>query len=452
MVARWAHNPKVTGSSPVSATKNPLSVNKSDTYGVFSLSDRDSIGAAFFDDDSPEGGTSPKKKMPNFQAITHIRVKAYTPAQLTQGKDWYVSFYAFDPSLGEMKRKRIKINRIKQKKSRKEYANDLIARINAELMGGWNPWINNTSENSYTTFEDAADAYRLRIARLCKDDHIRLKTHQGNSSMLKTLLDYNSSLLKPKQYIYQMSAEFCSSFIDYIWLDKGNSGTTRDNYIIWLKSFAKFLLGKQYIDTDPTFPLTLLGKKKGRKMRSIIKAEDMTKLKEFSSTHNKHFLLASYILYYCFIRPKEMSYIQLEHISIKRGTIFIPDKTSKNRKDGTVTLPDQVIKLMIELNIFNAPSNFFLFGKDMKPNQERHSDKQFRDFWSNHIRPALKFPVNYKFYSLKDTGITDLIRGGKDLLSVRDQARHHSLIMTDLYTPRDIEDANEILRHHSSGF
>ena len=50
------------------------------------------------------------------------------------------------------------------------------------------------------------------------------------------------------------------------------------------------------------------------------------------------------------------------------------------------------------------------------------------------MKKALELPAQYKFYSLKDTGITDLIRANTDLLSVRDQARHHSLQMTDLYT------------------
>lgn len=36
----------------------------------------------------------------------------------------------------------------------------------------------------------------------------------------------------------------------------------------------------------------------------------------------------------------------------------------------------------------------------------------------------LDLPSEYKFYSLKDTGITDLIKDRTDLLSIRDQARH----------------------------
>lgn len=303
----------------------------------------------------------------NYSLVVN-NLRAYTPAKLTQGKtDWYISFHAFDPSTGKMKRKRIKINHIASKRERKVYANDLIARINAELINGWNPWVNNTSENSYATIETAADSYRKQLERLCADDHIREKTLKGNLSMLNVLMEYNKSTKNPKKYIYQFNGEFLSEFLDYIWLEKGNSGTTRHNYIIWLKSFAKFLLSKQYVEVDPTSTLQSLGKKKSKKERLVIAPEHMTKLKNYCEETNKHYLLACYILYYCFIRQKEMSHIKLEHISIQKGTIFIPDKNSKNRKDGTVTLPDKVIKLMVELDIFKHPSSYYLFGKYFKP-------------------------------------------------------------------------------------
>ena len=57
----------------------------------------------------------------------------------------------------------------------------------------------------------------------------------------------------------------------------------------------------------------------------------------------------------------------------------------------------------------------------------------------------LKLPTQYKFYSLKDTGITEMLRSGCDTLSVKEQARHSSLLMTDIYTPHDIQEANPLL-------
>ena len=79
------------------------------------------------------------------------------------------------------------------------------------------------------------------------------------------------------------------------------------------------------------------------------------------------------------------------------------------------------------------------------PGKDRKSEKQFRDFWNGHVRPDLGWPPKYKFYSLKDTGITNMLRANTDILSVRDQARHSSILITDIYTPKDIKQANKLL-------
>lgn len=53
--------------------------------------------------------------------------------------------------------------------------------------------------------------------------------------------------------------------------------------------------------------------------------------------------------------------------------------------------------------------------------------------------------IEYKFYSLKDTGITAMLRK-HDVLTVRDQTRHSSIDITNIYTPQDVRAANEKLK------
>ena len=38
-----------------------------------------------------------------------------------------------------------------------------------------------------------------------------------------------------------------------------------------------------------------------------------------------------------------------------------------------------------------------------------------------------------------------MLKANTDILSVRDQARHSSILITDIYTPKDIQNANDIL-------
>ena len=104
---------------------------------------------------------------------------------------------------------------------------------------------------------------------------------------------------------------------------------------------------------------------------------------------------------------------------------------------------------MIDLDIFSHPSQDYLFSDNFAPGRIRKSEKSFRDYWTKHMRKELEFSERYKFYSLKDTGITNMLRANTDILTVRDQARHSSILITDIYTPKDIKEANELpLNYH----
>ena len=82
------------------------------------------------------------------------------------------------------------------------------------------------------------------------------------------------------------------------------------------------------------------------------------------------------------------------------------------------------------------------------PGRERKSEKMFRDYWLSRVRKDLNLSSAYKFYSLKDTGITNMLKANLDVLTVRDQARHSSILITDTYTPKDIKEANKVLLNY----
>jgi hypothetical protein len=48
------------------------------------------------------------------------QIVAYTPPQLYTGKEWYVGWYSYDPVMQAMRRKRIKINHVKNKIDRRK--------------------------------------------------------------------------------------------------------------------------------------------------------------------------------------------------------------------------------------------------------------------------------------------------------------------------------------------
>ncbi len=374
------------------------------------------------------------------------RIKSFTIPKLHTGKEWYVDFFAFDPVSNRMQRKKIKLNSIASIRQRRVYAADLIARLISQLRTGWNPWIESEGGKAYTTFSDACDAYRNLIDRYVRDGYIRPDTYVGYMSYLRNLIDYNSSLRLPITYIYQLDRAYLSEFLDYIYIDRQNKAQTRDNYLTWLRLFSSFLVSRAYLKTKPTDGIDSFGSRgRRRKNRSNIPADVLANIGEWLHDHNRHYLLACYMIYYCFIRPKELTYIQIGDIRLYKKLIILHSHGTKNRKDAQITLPDRVAQLMIDIGIFAHPSNHYLFSRNFMPGADRIADKNFRDYWHRDVRSALHLPVEYKLYSLKDTGVTDMLKGQVDTISVRDQARHSSVLITDLYTPHDVADANSLI-------
>ena len=378
-------------------------------------------------------------------------IQGFTPPVLHTGKDWYIDFYAFDPVKGEMRRKKIKLNFIKKANERRKYAKDYIIRLSNKLSGGWNLWIEQEQGNAYLLFKDVIGKYRTYIYKMLQDGRYRLETLKSYSSYLHNMELYNKSRDVPITYIYQFNKDFCVMLLEEVYITRDNTAFTRDNYLGFLKSFSSYCLERSYLTQNPTEGIRGIGRKGKKKIRTQLKKEELVKLTEYLKGKNQYFLLASYILYYCFIRPAEMSKLTLSNISLSRQTIFVPDTISKNKKDGTITLPAKVIHLMLDLNIFNRPGHYFIFSDGFRPGPKQRSEKRFRDFWAHHVRLDLKFPAQYKFYSLKDTGITNMLRH-YDTLSVRDQARHSSILMTDIYTPHDIQEANSLIKNYEDAF
>lgn len=318
--------------------------------------------------------------------------------------------------------------------------------INNRLQKGWNPFLKLSDPKEYTTLKEVSQAYARFQLQLARDDERRVKTYNGYTSMLNIFLKWNQEQPKPVVFIYQLRRDVIDEFLDWLWISEQKTARTRDNYLTFLRVFCKWARTKGYMSEDPTEGMQMLqGKRKVEKNRTVIPREDMARLRDYLEKTDRHFLLACYILYYCFVRPNEMAHLRIRDVGVKSGTISVDKSFSKNRKSQVVTVPDHVMMLMIDLRILELPGDWFIFSWDFRPGKDFRLPKYFADKWKK-VATALQFPSQFKFYSLKDTGITDMIKSGEDLLAVRDQARHSSLEMTDRYTPLSAREANTSIK------
>lgn len=379
------------------------------------------------------------------QAINEI--KGYTYPVLSLGKQNFVYFYAFDPVSGQMKRKKIMLGRVKGQAKIKQTGKDIINRLTEKLISGWNPWMEAQCPLEYTKFHDAVDKYKEYLAKLYKESDLREQTFLSYSSYLNILSKWATEE-KHIIYIYQFDRRFVSEFLDYVFIERNNTIQTRNNYLSWIRVFSTYLLQRGYLTADPVCGIKTLARRSKNKNRDVIPDCVMALIRDYLTEENKYYLLACYLCHYVLVRPMEMSWLHIRDIKIKAQTLFIHGEHAKNHNDAVVTLPAHVLQLMIELGIFKYPGEYFLFSDNFRPGPERKSEKTFRDYWTRKVRAVLGFSPRYKFYSLKDTGITNMLKSNKDVLTVRDQARHSSILITNTYTPQNIKEASPLLMNY----
>lgn len=344
--------------------------------------------------------------------------------------------------------KKFMLGHIKGKRAQRAYGEALIKRLTEKLMQGWNPWIEVVQPLEYTSFDEACDRYEEYLLKLLKEHNMREESVISYTSRIRVLKEWKAKERINLYYTYQFNNLLVGQFLDYVFIDRNNTLRTRNNYLAWLKTFCKYLLERGYIPNDPTEGYSCVQKRGQLKNRDVIPDDVLKELKDWLEINNRHYLLACYILHYLFVRPKEMSYLKVGDFSIKKKTLFLHGNNTKNHNDALLTMPDHVLKLMIDLHIFDNPGNYYLFSDGFAPGPERKSEKAFRDYWHHYVRKNLKMTDRYKFYSLKDTGITNMLRANTDILTVRDQARHSSILITDIYTPKDIQEANGLLLNY----
>lgn len=365
--------------------------------------------------------------------------------KIHEASEWYISLEVFDPARGKMRLKKFMLGRYKTKREKRLVGEQMVKNFTEKLMNGWNPWIETSHPQEYTFFDEVCRKYQEYLFKMLSEGNMREESVTSYVSRLRMLMRWKEEKNEKLFYSYQFDSTAVGRFLDYIFIDRNNTIRTRNNYLSWLKVFGKYLFERGYVPANPTEGYGNVRIRNFPKNRSVIPDALLVRIREWLSVHQRHYLLACYILHYLFVRPKEMSYLKVGDFSITKKTLTLHGNHTKNRCDAVLTLPDHVLKLMIDLRVFDSPGNNYLFSEGFAPGPERRSEKVFRDYWCHYVRKELGFSAEYKFYSLKDTGITNMLRANTDILSVRDQARHSSILITDIYTPKDIRQANELM-------
>lgn len=397
----------------------------------------------------------PKTKTPRRIADEEIRkdgmakALAYTPPVYRENKGGcYIEFYAYNPETGKLERKRTKVNHVQGKLKRKQYANEAIRRLSDQLSTGWNPWIHCDPDN-LVSMEDALDKYEEIIMKSLSNGIFRKQTYDDYKSKIKILRNYIKKY-NPIRYVYQFKKKFCIGFLDYVYLERNNGAQTYNNYLNFLRVLAGWLLERGYITEKVTDGISPISKRLIQKERTCIPLDKVRDIGEWTKSNDPYFHFACLILYYCFVRPVEMTRIRIGDFDLQKGTLTLHEDQTKNRQTQTVTVPKKLLYYAIDLGVFSAPMGDYVFSTRLRPGKIQIDTKIFRDHWAK-VSRALKLKKEWKFYSLKDTGLTEMLEHDVAApVQVKNQARHSSLAITEIYLSKIPKAIPEILEHEGS--
>lgn len=368
----------------------------------------------------------------------------YYPAELYTKKCWYIQYFVFDPFTNKMVSKRIKINRIKNITERRKFGQRLKREINLKLENGWNPFIDDSAKKKFKKFSEVLDLYKQTEYKNFEKDTIRTI-----DSYLVKLLDYVSKI-NSNFDIGSFTDVLAADMMMKLKLDKKIGNRTYNNNLQFFKRFFNWLLKNKFIDKNPFSEIDPISKRFIKKTRKALTRNELKNLIDWLEIHNKRYLVACLLIYYCLLRPDDLQQLKPTNFDLDKKTIRIYADKTKNDKDSFRVIPEVLEPYLDYLDLENTNKNDYIFSD--KKNYTFNSGKilvdkrYFGKYWSEKIRPALGFGKELQFYSLKDSGITNLMIDGISPVFVQKQADHNSLETTNLYTDRSLPEGFDQLR------
>ena len=215
------------------------------------------------------------------------------------------------------------------------------------------------------------------------------------------------------------------------------SETSQSRIISAIKSFYKFLLIENLIQTDPSE--NLVSPKIGRKLPNILTIEEINLIINSVESNNVGIRNKAIIeiIYGCGLRVSELTNLLLSNLFLKQGYIKIVGKGNKERLSPIGSL---------------ATDSLNDFLTNVRPTlkiNDKFSDHVFINNRGTSLSRSMIFKMIKKYtlkanidkdispHSLRHSFATHLVEGGANLRAVQEILGHSSITTTEIYTHLD---------------
>lgn len=365
----------------------------------------------------------------------------FRPAELKCGKETYISFYVVNPMTNILVRRKIKLNHVKGKTERLKYGRYLVGSINEKLYDGWNPFLEEINAYGNVTLSQLVNEFlNIKIKELRKDS---IRSYKSYCSYFLKWLENNG--LSDKYCVF-FTSEHAKKLLKSIYEKDNITAKTYNNYLRFFKTLFNYFIHSDYIKENPFNKFD--PKRTDTKIRDIIPPNVRKQIVDyFILTDMQPYLYIMQLCFRCLIRPKEILMLKIKNIQYEDKMMVIPASVAKNHCERIVGIPDEIMFFLNTLK--NTDGNLFIFSANYKPGKKMLCSRDTGKTWSR-MREALNLPMSYQFYSLKDTGITEMLEQGVPAKYVKDLADHHSFEMTEKYAHKS--NAKKILKFNNIKF
>lgn len=365
----------------------------------------------------------------------------FRPAEYHGGKSSYVAFYVINPETGTLVRKRIKVNRVSKGQNRDKFARMLCCEINRKLYEGWNPFLENDAYFSGTSIQKGIKEFLET-----KEKNVRPDTFRSYHSYLKWFngfLQRSGKKQMPVKTFTERDAEKAMKELDA----RPNIGAaTYNSYLEFFRNLFNYFIKRNWLKENPFNRISK--RKEEQKRRDLIPPHVRQQIADyFVKTQQIPYLYIMQLCYRCLIRPKEILMLKIKDIDFVENIINLPADVAKNHNARTIGVPAEIMAYLNKIQNHNP--NEYIFSNDYLPGSELKTSKDTSKTWAQ-MRTHLNLPMKYQFYSLKDTGITELLEKGVPSKYVKELADHSSLEVTERYMHKT--EAKIILKHNTLEF
>ena len=285
----------------------------------------------------------------------------YIPARICDDKELTIKYYAWHPTEHKLKRVVMRFNHLKTKMNKtdlnrhvRKIAND----INVQLANGKNPFVDAETPKSYHKLSDALEMFLKIKGREMRPDGMR-----SYNSFCKKMNAWITSKKMKDCFVISFNKELALEMMNDLALDEKISNRTWNNHFNFYRSLWNWFINNYYCKNNVFSNFEK--KREAEKFRIIIPPAIHSRVATYCKEKMPNMEIVIDLVRASFIRPKEISLIQIKDIDLFNHVITIPADKSKTHNKRFAYLPEWLCtKIIDNFELDSFPMDFYLFVSD----------------------------------------------------------------------------------------